>query len=104
MPKCLNSSCWALAMIARASAFFSTLIRCSYQSIASASSISERIIRANVRTSCDNSSAGSWYWSNPIAKRPFRRQPAFGHVGPMPRAMHRGMVARFERPVLPVLR
>ena len=51
-------------MIARASGSRSTSSRCSYQPIASASSISEAQIRANVRTSCDSSSGGSWYWSN----------------------------------------
>ena len=59
--KCLNSSCWAFSMIARASSFFSTEIRCSYQPIASASSWSDVIMRANVRTSSLSSSGGSWY-------------------------------------------
>jgi hypothetical protein len=53
-------------MIARASASFSTASRCSYQSIASASSIRLRHIRANVRVSSGSSSGGSWYWSNGI--------------------------------------
>jgi hypothetical protein len=39
MPKCLNSSACASAMIARASASGSTARRCSYQPIASASSV-----------------------------------------------------------------
>jgi len=66
MPKCLNSSPWALAMMARAWAFGSTARRCSYQPMASASSVSEAIIRAKVRVSCGSSFAGSWYWSNPM--------------------------------------
>src|ERR1700678_22151 len=53
-------------MIATASASVSTEIRCSYQPIASASSVSEAHIRANVRVCADSSSGGSWYWSNPI--------------------------------------
>jgi len=51
-------------MIARASASCSTESRCSYQPIASASSISEAQIRANVRVSWGSSSGGSCYWSN----------------------------------------
>lgn len=39
-------------MIARASSFVSTAIRCSYQPIASASSWSEVITRANARAVC----------------------------------------------------
>ena len=66
MAKCLNSSSWALCMIAFASSSCSTDIRCSYQSIAWASSISERHMRAKVRVSWDSSDAGSWYWSNPV--------------------------------------
>src|SRR5512133_2955540 len=42
-------------------------MRCSYQPIASASSVSEAIIRANVRTSALSSPAGSWYCSKPIS-------------------------------------
>ena len=62
--KCLNSSPCAFSMIARASGSRSTSSRCSYQPIASASSINEAQIRANVRTSGESSSGGSWYWSN----------------------------------------
>ena len=58
-------------MIARASASCSTESRCSYQLIASASSVSDANIRASVRVSCESSSGGSWYWSNPIP-RPYR--------------------------------
>src|SRR5215213_9297445 len=45
MAKCLNSSCCAFSMIARASGSFSRARRCSYQSIASASSMTLRILR-----------------------------------------------------------
>ena len=65
MQKCLNSSPWASRMIARASRSGSTAMRCSYQPIASASSVSEAQRRAKVRVSSGSSSAGSWYWSNP---------------------------------------
>ena len=51
---------------ARASGSRSTASRCSYQPIASASSVSEAHSRAKVRVSAGNSSGGSWYWSNPI--------------------------------------
>jgi hypothetical protein len=51
IPKCLNSSPCASAIIALASRSFSTDIRCSYQLIASASSINEAIMRAKVRVS-----------------------------------------------------
>ena len=67
MPKCLNSSDWAFSMIAFACASGSSEIRCSYQPIASASSVSDAIIRANVLVSALSSSAGSWYWSKPIS-------------------------------------
>ena len=50
--KCLNSSPCAFSMIAFASASRSTEMRCSYQPIASASSTSDVIMRANVRVSC----------------------------------------------------
>jgi hypothetical protein len=63
--KCLNSSCCAFFMIARASSSGSSAIRWSYQPIASASSVSEAIMRAKVRASGLSSSGGSWYWSNP---------------------------------------
>ena len=46
-------------MIAFAPASFSTEMRCSYQPIASASSTSDVIMRANVRVSADSSSGGS---------------------------------------------
>jgi hypothetical protein len=62
----MNSSFWVCSMMVLASLSFSTAMRCSYQSMASASSISDLIMRANVRTSCGNSPAGSWYWSKPI--------------------------------------
>ena len=51
MQKCLNSSPWASRMIARASRSGSTASRCSYQPIASASSVSEAQSRAKVRVS-----------------------------------------------------
>src|ERR1019366_6832566 len=54
-------------MISLASSSLSTDRRCSYQPIASASSVSEAHIRANVRVVADSSPGGSWYWSNPIA-------------------------------------
>ena len=54
-------------MIARASGSCSTARRCSYQLIASASSVIEAKMRASVRTSWLSSSGGSWYWSNPMA-------------------------------------
>ena len=63
MLKCLNSSPCASRMIARASGSGSTARRCSYQPIASASSVSEAHSRANVRVSAGSSSGGSWYWS-----------------------------------------
>src|SRR6476659_6752054 len=53
-------------MIALASLSGSTEMRCSYQPMASASSVSEAIMRAKVRVSALSSAAGSWYWSNPI--------------------------------------
>ena len=56
----------ASLMIARACGSGSTARRCSYQPIASASSVSEAHRRANVRVSAGSSSGGSWYWSNPI--------------------------------------
>ena len=59
MPKCLNSSPIASSMIARASSSFSTSRRWWYQLIASASSISDVQIRANVRASPESSSGGS---------------------------------------------
>ena len=49
MLKRLNSSPWASRMIAFASGSPSTARRCSYQPIASASSVSEAHRRANVR-------------------------------------------------------
>ena len=66
MQKCLNSSPCALLMIASASRSDSTAMRCSYQPIASASSVSEVHRRANVRVSAGSSPGGSWYWSNPM--------------------------------------
>ena len=66
MQKCLNSSPCALPMIASASRSVSTAMRCSYQPIASASSVSDVHIRANVRVSAGSSPGGSWYWSNPM--------------------------------------
>src|SRR3954466_2086687 len=53
-------------MILRASGSCSMARRCSYQLIASASSVIEANIRAMVRVSCESSSGGSWYWSNPM--------------------------------------
>ena len=53
-------------MIACASGSFSTASRCSYQPIASASSVSEAHMRAKVRVSSGSSSGGSWYWSKPM--------------------------------------
>src|SRR5581483_8052955 len=67
MPKCLNSSSWALTMIAFACGSGSREMRCSYQPIASASSVSDAIIRANVLVSGLSSEAGSWYCSKPIS-------------------------------------
>ena len=48
-------------MIALASASGSSEMRCWYQPIASASSVSEAITRANVLVSALSSAAGSWY-------------------------------------------
>ena len=59
MAKCLNSSCWAFSMMARASSSGSSEIRCAYQPMASASSVSEATMRANVRASPLNSFGGS---------------------------------------------
>src|SRR5262249_22018726 len=56
----------ASRMIARASRSDSTAMRCSYQPIASASSVSDAHRRANVRVSPGSSAGGSWYWSKPI--------------------------------------
>jgi len=53
-------------MMARASTSGSTEIRCTYQPIASASSLSDAHIRAKVRVSADSSSGGSWCWSVPV--------------------------------------
>jgi hypothetical protein len=55
----LNSSICALAMIAFACSSGSSDMRCSYQLIASASSVSDAIIRANVRVSELSSAGGS---------------------------------------------
>ena len=44
MPKCFNSSPWAFAMMARAWEFGSTAMRCSYQPMASASSVREAVV------------------------------------------------------------
>src|SRR5664279_5722877 len=63
MQKCLNSSPWASAMMARASRSLSSARRCWYQPIASASSVRDVQRRANVRTSSESSFGGSWYWS-----------------------------------------
>src|ERR1700687_419593 len=73
IPKCLNSSCCAFRMMALASRSFSSARRCSYQPIASASSMSDVIMRANVRVFAESSPGGSWYWSNPI-RPPWRRE------------------------------
>src|SRR5207248_420877 len=62
----LNSSPCASRMIARASGSFSTAMRCSYQPIASASSVSEAQSLANVLVAAGSSAGGSWYWSKPI--------------------------------------
>ena len=59
MEKCLNSSPWASRMIARASRSGSIASRCSYQPIASASSVNEAHSRANVRVGAGSSEAGS---------------------------------------------
>src|SRR5689334_640938 len=76
IPKCLNSSSCAFSMIARASRSRSSERRCSYQPIASASSISEVQMRAKVRVSSGSSSGGSWYWSNGTGRvYPCRLQP-----------------------------
>ena len=48
-----------VCMIALASGSVSRAIRCSYQLMASASSITDMIIRANVRTSSESSAGGS---------------------------------------------
>src|SRR4051794_32279860 len=61
--KCLNSSCCAFSMIARACSSCSIEMRCWYQLIASHSSWSDVIIRAKVRVSASSSSGGSWYCS-----------------------------------------
>src|SRR5436305_13717999 len=66
MLKCLNSSPCASRMIARAAEAVYTARRCSYQPIASASSVSDAHSRANVRVAGASSSGGSWYWSKPI--------------------------------------
>ena len=67
MLKCLNSSPRASRMIAIACGSRSTAIRCSYQPIASASSVNDAHSRANVRVSAGSSSGGSWYWSKPMS-------------------------------------
>jgi hypothetical protein len=59
MLKCLNSSFCASRMIAAAALSRSTARRCAYQLIASASSMSDVHMRANVRTSSASSSGGS---------------------------------------------
>ncbi|HEU5433645.1 MAG TPA: hypothetical protein VFU81_18400 [Thermomicrobiales bacterium] len=59
MPKCLNSSACAFCMIALAASSGSTASRCSYQLMASASSVNEAIMRAKVRVGAGNSSGGS---------------------------------------------
>src|SRR3954462_14389905 len=64
--KCLNSSVCALRITATASGSCSTASRCSYQPIASASSVKDAHSRANVRVRAGSSSGGSWYWSNPM--------------------------------------
>ena len=61
MLKCLYSSPTASRMIATASGSVSTAMRCSYQPIASASSVSDAHSRAKVRVSAGSSSGGSWY-------------------------------------------
>ncbi len=66
MLKCLYSSPTASDMTALASGSRSIARRCSYQPIASASSVSDEHRRANVRVCSGSSSGGSWYWSNPI--------------------------------------
>jgi hypothetical protein len=48
-------------MIALASRSFSRARRCSYHPIASASSMSDVIIRAKVRVFSESSAGGSWY-------------------------------------------
>src|SRR5699024_8158105 len=81
MQKCLYSSPSELAMIASASASFSTAIRCSYQSMASASSVRLVSIRTSVRVSSGSSSGGSWYWSKPMGpprRRSWRTVPIRG--------------------------
>jgi hypothetical protein len=50
--------------------------RCSYQPIASASSVSDAQSRANVRVRSGSSPGGSWYWSKPIR----RSRVAFGRA------------------------
>src|SRR6185312_2489132 len=66
MLKCLNSSPTASRMTAAASGSFSSARRCSYQPIASASSVSDAHSRAKVRVAAGSSSGGSWYWSKPM--------------------------------------
>src|SRR4051794_1622893 len=67
MAKCLNSSPCASRITATASRSDSIAMRCSYQPIASASSVSDAHMRANVRVCAGSSSGGSWYWSKPMA-------------------------------------
>ena len=59
MLKCLNSSPTASRMTAAASGSVSTASRCSYQPIASASSVSDAHSRAKVRVAGGSSSGGS---------------------------------------------
>ena len=59
MLKCLNSSPIESSVMARASTSGSTELRCTYEPIASASSLSDAHIRAKVRVSADSSSGGS---------------------------------------------
>src|SRR5947207_9626347 len=91
MPKCLNSSCWAFSMMARACAFFSTARRCSYHPIASASSMSDAIMRANVRVFSGSSSGGSWYWSNDISLRRLECRFALRPRQPVGHPLRRGL-------------
>ena len=66
MLKCLYSSPRESVMISRDVGSGSTARRCSYQPIASASSVRLAHMRANVRVCAGSSAGGSWYWSNPM--------------------------------------
>src|SRR3954462_1739687 len=98
MQKCLNSSPCASLMIARASRSGSIDMRCSYQPIASASSVREAQRRAKVRVRPGSSEAGSWYWSNPTATYSQASQPA--HQLPEGPVDQLGVIRRLVPPLL----